>query len=124
MPHLVAHADAAHAHRALAGLVSNAVKFTPTGGRVQIEVAQVADDVMITVTDNGPGMADDTLSQAFDPFYRGEFAGVAASPGTGLGLTIARKLARWNGGEVRIVSQSGRGTKATLLLRRDTTEGA
>lgn len=124
MPHLVAHADAAHAHRALAGLVSNAVKFTPTGGRVQIEVAQVADDVMITVTDNGPGMADDTLSQAFDPFYRGEFAGVAAAPGTGLGLTIARKLARWNGGEVRIVSRPGLGTKATLLLRRDTTEGA
>lgn len=91
---------------------------------MQIEVAQVADDVMITVTDNGPGMADDTLSQAFDPFYRGEFAGVAAAPGTGLGLTIARKLARWNGGEVRIVSQSGRGTKGTLLLRRDTTEGA
>lgn len=115
---LAVRADLAHAQRALSGLISNAVKFTPAGGRVTVEAHTVGVDVMITVTDTGPGMAEDTLAQAFEPFYRGEQAEVRAMPGTGLGLAIARMLARRNDGEVTLVSRPGQGTKATLLLRR------
>ena len=118
MPGLSLHADPIHARRALSSLVSNAVKFTPTGGRVHVDAAAVGDDVMITVADSGPGMSDETLAQAFEPFYRGEQSEARAMPGTGLGLAIARMLARRNGGEVTIVSRPGQGTRATLLLRR------
>lgn len=111
-------ADRDDAIRALGNLVSNAVKFTPDGGRVHIEATDVAGDVMITVSDTGPGISPDALGQVFDPFYRGEQSEVRAMPGTGLGLPIARMLARRNGGEVMLVSLPGHGTKATLLLPR------
>ena len=112
------HADPIHAKRALSSLVSNAIKFTPPQGRVHLTAVAVADDIMITVADSGPGMADETLLQAFEPFYRGEQSETRAMPGTGLGLAIARMLARRNGGEVTIVSHPGQGPRATLLLRR------
>ncbi|EIC07917.1 ATP-binding region ATPase domain protein [Microbacterium laevaniformans OR221] len=111
-------ADRDDAARALGNLLSNALKFTPVGGAVRIEVAGVAADVMLTISDTGPGIGPDALAQVFDPFYRGEQAEVRATPGTGLGLPIARMLARRNGGEVMIVSLPGHGTKATLLLPR------
>lgn len=111
-------ADRDDAIRALGNLVSNAVKFTPEGGHIHIEVAAVADDVMITVSDTGPGVAPDALAQVFDPFYRGEQSEARAMPGTGLGLPIARMFARRNGGEVTLVSLPGHGMKATLLLPR------
>lgn len=111
-------ADRDDAARALGNLLSNALKFTPVGGAVHIEIAGVASDVMFTVSDTGPGIGPDALAQVFDPFYRGEQAEVRATAGTGLGLPIARMLARRNGGEVMIVSLPGHGTKATLLLPR------
>jgi signal transduction histidine kinase len=111
-------ADRDDAARALGNLISNAVKFTPDEGSIHIETARVADDVMITVGDTGPGIGPDGLVQAFDPFYRGAQSEVRAMAGTGLGLPIARMLARRNGGEVMLVSLPGLGTKATLLLPR------
>lgn len=111
-------ADPDDAARALGNLLSNAIKFTPAGGAVRIEAVDVATDLMFTVSDTGPGIGPDALAQVFDPFYRGEQAEVRAMPGTGLGLPIARMLARRNGGEVMIVSLPGHGTKATLLLPR------
>lgn len=115
---LVVVADRDDAIRALGNLISNAVKFTPEGGSIRIETADVAGDVMITVSDTGPGIGPDGLAQAFDPFYRGEQSEARAMPGTGLGLPIARTLARRNGGEVMLVSLPGLGTRATLLLPR------
>lgn len=117
-------ADRDDAARALGNLLSNAVKFTPAGGAVRVEISGVAADVMFTVSDTGPGIGPDALAQVFDPFYRGEQAEVRATPGTGLGLPIARMLARRNGGEVMIVSLPGHGTKATLLLPRSGTAAA
>lgn len=116
MPGLSLHADRADATRALDSLVSNAFKFTPDGGRIRIEADIVGDDVMITVTDTGPGMNADTLAQAFDPFYRGEHSEEHAMPGTGLGLSIARILAHRNRGEIMLVASPGRGARASLLL--------
>jgi len=111
-------ADRDDAARSLTNLISNAVKFTPDGGSIRIEISEVADDTMITVVDTGPGIGPDALAQVFDPFYRGEQSEARAMPGTGLGLPIARMLARRNGGEVMLVSFPGLGTKATLLLPR------
>jgi len=116
-------ADRDDATRSLANLISNAVKFTPDGGSIRIDVADVADDTMLTVTDTGPGIGPDALDQVFDPFYRGEQSEARAMPGTGLGLPIARMLARRNGGEVMLVSFPGLGTKATLLLPRTVAVG-
>ena len=115
---LVVHADRDDAARSLGNLISNAVKFTPEGGRIDIDSVEVGDDTMISVVDTGPGLRPDALDQAFDPFYRGEQSGARAMSGTGLGLPIARMLARRNGGEVLLVSLPGGGAKASLLLPR------
>ncbi|MBN9177766.1 MAG: MASE1 domain-containing protein [Microbacterium sp.] len=114
--HVALHADRADAERALRHLVSNAVKFVATGGRVEVTAEQSGDDVLITIADDGPGLPESELDQAFDPFFRGARAEADALPGTGIGLTIARMLARRNGGDVRIESTAGRGTRAILRL--------
>ena len=114
--HLTVHADHADAVRALGCLISNALKFSPDGERVRIDAREVGADIMISVTDNGPGLPPAELDQAFEPFYRGADAEALALPGTGLGLAIARMLARRNGGDVTLVSPATRGARATLVL--------
>ncbi|PZU33459.1 MAG: hypothetical protein DI577_00900 [Microbacterium sp.] len=116
VPHVALRSDRADAERALGHLLSNAVKFVATGGQVGVTAAQDGDDVVFTIADDGPGLPADELDQAFDPFFRGARAEADALPGTGIGLTIARMLARRNGGEVRIESAEGSGTRATLRL--------
>ncbi len=116
VPHVALRSDRADAERALGHLLSNAVKFVAAGGRVEVTGAQDGDDVVLTITDDGPGVPVGELDQAFEPFFRGARAEADALPGTGIGLTIARMLARRNGGDVHIESTAGRGTRASLRL--------
>ncbi|WP_394278708.1 ATP-binding protein [Microbacterium sp.] len=112
---LVAAASAIDARRALWSLVSNAIKFSAQH-RVTITAHRDGDEVVIVVTDDGPGMAPDTLANAFTRFYRGAEAAAASAAGLGLGLANAQELATRNGGEIRLDSALGRGTRASLVL--------
>jgi len=96
-------ADRRDARHLVNELVSNAVKFSGRGGTVRLEAKLVGDDVVFTVDDDGPGMDADEVAQAFDPFYRAPGAAMSSTPGLGLGLPIARTLARRNGGDITIV---------------------
>lgn len=116
VPHVALRSDRADAERALGHLLSNAVKFVAAGGRVEVTGAQDGDDVVLTIADDGPGVPVGELDQAFEPFFRGARAEADALPGTGIGLTIARMLARRNGGDVHIESAAGHGTRASLRL--------
>lgn len=112
---LVVRASDGDAERALSNLVANAVTFAENG-TIAIEAIRVDDDVLISVTDDGPGMSPSTLRHAFDRFYRGPEAEGRGSSGVGLGLGSARDLARRNGGDVTVTSAAGHGVSAVLRL--------
>jgi two-component system, OmpR family, sensor kinase len=85
--------DAAGLRAMLANLVDNAVRYTPAGGRVDVAVSRERGDVVVTVTDTGPGIPASERGRVFDRFYRGTGTGAAGVPGSGLGLAIVRRIA-------------------------------
>jgi signal transduction histidine kinase len=109
-------ADAGRLGRALDQLLSNALKFSPRGSRVEIAHSQEAGLVAITVSDEGPGIPPAERTRVFEPFYRSPFAEEAAIPGLGLGLTVARKIAAAHGGGLVIDDGARSGTRVTLTI--------
>lgn len=98
-------------------LISNAVKFTPTGGSVIVEVlGQGNGGVMVSVRDTGIGMTPDEVRVALEPFGQVDRARTRWREGAGLGLTIANSLVELHGGELLIASVKGKGTDVTVKL--------
>lgn len=121
-------ADAHRLRQCVLNLLSNAVKYGPLGGRVDIEVREDADSLIVSVRDHGPGFTPDQLEHLFEPFNR-LGAERTATEGTGLGLLITRKLAQSMGGDLEVANaQAGEGARVTLRLPLaqglDTTDGA
>jgi hypothetical protein len=110
-------ADPRRLRQILLNLLSNSLKYTPAGGRVELEVdgPDEAGMIHMTVIDNGPGMTSDQLTGAFEPFNR---LGMESSsiPGAGLGLPLARTLASEMGGDLIARSQPGEGSRFSLVL--------
>ena len=94
-------------------LLDNAVKFTPSGGRVTVRVTNAAGRPQLDVSDTGGGIAAEHLPRVFERFFRGD-PSRARSEGAGLGLAIARWIADEHGAEIRIDSELGRGTHAIV----------
>lgn len=113
------HADPTRVRQCLYNLLSNAGKFTE-GGEVRLDVTREeragADWVVFRVRDTGIGMTPEQLGRIFVPFEQADLTTTRKYGGTGLGLTITRKLARMMGGDVRVESEAGRGTQFTLEL--------
>lgn len=87
--------------RVIANLVSNALRYTPAGGTVQVTAVRQSGEVVVTVQDSGPGFAPDDLTRVFEQFYRGEEARSRASgSGAGLGLAIARGIVAAHNGRI------------------------
>jgi PAS domain S-box-containing protein len=97
-------------------LVSNALKFTPTGGRVEVLVASHGTLARIEVSDSGIGIAEDELAHLFDRFFRTARAQDEAIPGVGLGLSIAKAIVEAHGGRIAVSSREGGGTTFTVDL--------
>lgn len=95
-------------------LVANAIQYTVNGG-ISIGAGRAADRVWIAVEDTGAGIAPDVIAHIFDPFYRGT-PGQRFPQGMGLGLAIARDIARAHGGDITVQSEVGRGSRFTLEL--------
>ena len=85
-------ADPQRVEQVICNLLSNAVRYVPDGGRVEVRVAKVIDAVELTIADNGPGIPEGDLPHIFDRFWRGERSRTRSAGGAGLGLTIARQL--------------------------------
>ena len=96
-------------------LVSNALKFTPTGGRVHVSTRDGDRGAIIEIEDTGVGMSAEESAHAFERFWRAP--GAAGVPGSGIGLTIARELALAHGGDVTVESAPGRGSTFRVTLR-------
>jgi signal transduction histidine kinase len=97
-------------------LVDNALRYTPPGGSVHVEVARLNGSVAIAITDTGIGIEHHELEKVFDRFYRADEARNRDSGGTGLGLSIARQLANEHGGRLTAESNPGRGSTFTVRL--------
>jgi two-component system sensor histidine kinase BaeS len=109
-------ADPRWLHQVITNLLTNALKFTPAGGRVAIQARPAGPDAVLTVTDTGIGIPADELPHIFDRFWRGRQA--AQTSGSGIGLAVAAELAQAHGGELTASSEPGRGTQMTLTLPR------
>ena len=109
-------ADAARLGQAIDNLISNAIKFTPAGGRIDVEVSQAGGDSRITITDTGAGMTAVELSQLFERFFRAQSAKEGNIKGTGLGLTITKSIIDAHGGTIEVTSEPGTGTAFTITL--------
>jgi signal transduction histidine kinase len=102
LPHIVADED--RAIQALTNLLSNALRYTPSGGAVHVSAADEGQLVRVSVVDNGIGIAAEHLPRLFDRFYRVDSARSRALGGSGVGLTIARSLVEAQGGSIRVES--------------------
>ncbi len=100
----------------LGNLVSNALRYTPAGGRITLAARRQGEAVLLTVTDTGSGIPPEALPHIFDRFYRGEAARPGESGGSGLGLTIARALVELHGGSITAESSPDRGTTFTITF--------
>ena len=96
-------------------LVSNAIKYTPEGGKVAIEAGANRTAVWIKVNDSGPGIGREELDRIFTPFYRGQSGG-RFPQGMGLGLSIAKDLIIAHGGRLEVESSPDGGSCFTLWL--------
>ncbi|MGH3444849.1 MAG: sensor histidine kinase [Nocardioidaceae bacterium] len=100
----------------LDNLVSNAIRYTPAGGTVQIRAVQSSRALVLAVTDTGIGIAHDDLERIFDRFYRTDRGRGRASGGSGLGLALARRCAQALGARIEVSSEPGRGTEFRFVL--------
>jgi len=109
-------ADTARLDQALGNLLSNAIKFTPKDGRVTISADSDGQFFSIHVRDNGPGIPPEEQERVFMPFYQSHSGSYPATPGMGLGLSIARELIVRLDGEILVESRPGQGTRFTIRL--------
>jgi signal transduction histidine kinase len=102
--------DAQRLGQVVDNLLTNAVKFTPPGGRVVLRVLDDGDAALLEVADTGPGVPAEDLERIFERLYRSEAAVRAQVPGAGLGLPIVRAIMEAHGGRVEATSEAGAGT--------------
>ncbi|TFG68620.1 MAG: HAMP domain-containing histidine kinase [Thermomicrobiales bacterium] len=103
----------------VANLAANAIKFTPRGGSVVVDVAGTADGARIEVIDTGVGIEPAELPHIFERFYRGSRLNEARGSGSGLGLAIVHSIVDMHGGRIGVESRIGSGTRFTVSLPRD-----
>jgi signal transduction histidine kinase len=103
-------------NRILGNLVSNAIKYTPSGGAVTISLCRSGGEARVEVTDTGIGIPEESLPHLFEDFYRAPNAKALGELGTGLGLTIVKTLVERCGGRVEVSSVLGEGSTFTVSL--------
>jgi two-component system, NtrC family, sensor histidine kinase GlrK len=112
-------ADAEKLRVAVDNLVSNALKFSPRGGRVAVTVRPEGENAILEVTDEGPGVLPEDRERVFEWFFRGEEDRGGAVRGSGLGLAIARELVSAHGGRIEIVDEARPGAHFRVSLPVD-----
>jgi heavy metal sensor kinase len=120
---MVVSVDASRIRQLILNLVTNAVKYTPAGGSVRMQLGPANGRVTLSVADTGIGIAAGDLPHIFDRFWRADSARTRTGerPGAGLGLAICKWIAEAHGGQIDVVSRPGRGTTFTVTLPRDPT---
>ncbi len=113
---LICFVDPALFETAFLNLLSNALKFTPPGGAVAVSVANAVETVTVAVRDTGVGIEEDQLELIFNRFYQADTSSSRKYEGLGIGLSLARDIARLHGGDIQVKSRLGQGSEFRLLL--------
>ncbi len=113
---ITAYADTQMLHTVLRNLLSNALKFTPKGGKVMVAARKIESSVYVTVSDSGLGMHAEEIDRIFQPDERISTIGTAGETGTGLGLRLCRQLVTRNKGTLSVESEPGKGTIITFTI--------
>ncbi|MGA9997319.1 MAG: ATP-binding protein [Pyrinomonadaceae bacterium] len=115
-------ADRTKLRRILVNLLSNALKFTPKGGRVELRAEQTGGQMFIAVADTGVGIAPEDVERLFDKYEQTRSRATRGEKGTGLGLYITKQLVELHGGEIKVTSEPGTGStfSFTLPIAHDT----
>jgi signal transduction histidine kinase len=108
--------DSQRVEQILSNLLSNALRHTPDGGRIQIALAVTSQQVSLRVQDSGPGIPEQAMPYIFDRFYRADKSRARLEGGTGLGLAIARKIAEAHGGTLTAGNHPQGGAEFVLTL--------
>jgi signal transduction histidine kinase len=108
--------DSSRLVQLVSNLVTNAINYTPEGGRVEVVVARVGDEVVAKVVDTGIGIPQEELLHIFERFYRVDKSRTRSTGGVGLGLTIVKRLAEAHGGRVDVQSEVGKGSVFTVAF--------
>jgi signal transduction histidine kinase len=114
VPAVVGHWDGRRLEHVISNLISNAVKFSPSGGDVVVTVDTIEGDALVAVRDQGVGIVPEDRASIFERFRRG--SNVKGIPGTGIGLTLAKEISEAHGGHVFVESAPGKGSTFTLRL--------
>jgi heavy metal sensor kinase len=117
-PECAAEVDRVQIERMLSNLLSNALKFTPAGGRVYVALHSLPESIAIEVEDTGCGISDEHIPHIFERFYRVPAQETCANPepGLGLGLSFVAWIAKAHGGTIGVHSTPGKGTRFTVTL--------
>ncbi len=119
---LAARIDPQRMEQAISNLVSNAIKFTPEGGAVDVSVTQLESDgypIQIKVADTGVGISEAELPYIFDRFYQSTQNSSSLNPGTGIGLALVKEIVELHGGSVSVKSNPGTGSEFVLEMNGD-----
>ncbi|WP_044218390.1 response regulator [Chitinophaga pinensis] len=111
--------DRQRLEQVIKNLLSNAFKFTPKNGNIQLRLTAAADGVYIAVSDNGTGIPVEKQQLIFEAFRQADGSTSRKYGGTGLGLSISKELMKRLGGEIRLESKEGQGSTFTVVLRMD-----
>lgn len=109
--------DAKKLEKAVVNLISNAFKFTPSGGHIGVALTRAeAGEPIIEISDSGRGIAEEHLDRIFERFYQVEMQDNRSAEGTGIGLALTKELVELHGGTIGVQSQEGAGTTFTITL--------
>jgi signal transduction histidine kinase len=103
----------------LSNLIGNAIKFTPSGGRVDVELRPTGEGAELSVSDTGVGIDAEELPHVFERFYRGNRTSEERGAGSGLGLSIAKSIVDMHHGRISVQTAEDTGTRVVVTLPRD-----
>jgi signal transduction histidine kinase/ligand-binding sensor domain-containing protein/CheY-like chemotaxis protein len=115
--------DADAVEKILTNLVSNAIKFTPSGGTVHVALSNEGESARLLVRDSGPGIPADQIAHVFERFYQADESTTRAQPGTGIGLSLVKELVELHGGTIAVESRGDGTTFIATIPPRTAAEG-
>lgn len=113
---IMLHGDRERLEQVMINIISNSIKYTPEGGKIDVRLRDDSDSVMFCVRDNGIGIPEEDMARLFERFYRVEKSRTSGKGGTGLGLAITKEIVEAHGGTINVKSKVGSGTLMSIML--------